>query len=224
MNPTDIKIPESIQELDTLCERFRGAMSQTFDFEIGPKKQNKLRDAVSRFLGFPNGFQQLQASFPEDLSKTTVYPEDWPEVIILQEMLDEWTLYLGADDLTPFRGGRIKEFDVPGEPDLIEVPFFDGSDPLDEEAVQSQFGMSAKDVDRTLMGHYKCERVIVKHPDVDKYGVAGVASVENLAQKIQDYFGYECDDPQIEDEHYLMDTGDDSCAVVYLKLVKKPKA
>lgn len=223
MNPTDITIPESMEELDALCDRWRLAMSQTFDFDIGAKKQNKLRDAVSQFLGFPNGFQQLKASFPEDLSKVMPYPDNWPEVIIFEEMLDEWTLHLGADDMTPLKGARIEELDVPGHPDLIEIPFFDGPDALDEELVQEHLGMSAEEADKTLMAHYTCERVIVKTPDVDKYGVSGMGTCENVAKKLRDQFGFESDDPMIEDEHYLMDTGDDSCASVYLKLVKKPK-
>ena len=224
MQPNDITIPESTEELDALCERWRSAMGKTFDFDIGPKKQNKLRDAVSQFLGFQNGFQQLKASFPQDLSKTIPYPPDhWPEVIILEDMLDALTLYMNVWEMTPLKGARIKEIDSPDASSMVmEVPFMDGSEPLEEDLVNTLLGMSNHEADDTLMAHYRCERVIVKHPRADKYGLSGIASFEGMAKKIRSQYGYESID-DIEDEHYLMDTGDDGSATVYLKLVKKTK-
>lgn len=223
MNPTDITIPESMEELDALCERWRSAMSKRFDFGIGPKKQNKLRDAVSQFLGFPNGFQQLKASFPEDLSKTFPYPDHWPDVIIFQEDMGDITLHLNAEDMTPNRQGDIKEIETPeASAFLTELPFMEDGHPVEEELTNSLLGMSTEEADSTLKAYYQCERVIVKHPNVDEYGVSGIASHENLVKKIKAYYSLECD-PYIEDDHHLIDMGDDSCAKVYLKLVKKPK-
>lgn len=218
----NIPLPESLEELDALCDRWRSAMKASFDFEIGPKKQNKLRDAVSHFMGFPNGLQQLQATFPEDLSKTTAYPEAWPEVIILEEIMDEIFLYLDAEDMTVDRQGQIEELlPQPGCAGSRSLFFSDDGNPGDQDDILEVLGTSFEEADRALKAHYVVDRVLAIVPDINKYGCSDIAIPGRAADTIRSEYGLRCK-PGIEDDHLTIPEGDTSGSVC-LKLVKRPK-
>lgn len=210
--------PTSLAQVDEIAENLRAAMKDTFSFEIGPKKQQRLREVTCRTLGFRNGLQQAMAGFPEDLSKTEAYPDSLPDVLIFEcSALDEVYLYLDASDMTPLKSGDIKELSDPGfHPTSV---LFDESN---ESDLKDQFGMSFTAMDRALMGHYCCERIFITTPRIDRYGVPELGVPHYAKEQVRDLFGFECIET-IEEDHYIQDSGDDSAMVVYLKLVKKPK-
>lgn len=214
-----IYTPTSLAEVDAIAENLRGAMKETFSFEIGPKKQQRLREVTCRTLGFSNGLQQVIAGFPEDLSKTEPYPDHLPDVMIMEaNALEEIFLHLNVNDMTPLKSGWIKEFTDPGV-DCDGMEFEESNN----EEIRNRLGMDFTKADRVIMGHYRCDRIFILTPRIDRYGVPEIGVPHNVEKIIRDQFGFECA-PDIEDEHHIQDTGDDSGITIYLKLVKKPKS
>lgn len=213
-----IYTPTSLAEVDAIADNLRAAMKDTFSFEIGPKKQQRLREVTCRTLGFPNGLQQVMAGFPEDLSKTEAYHEHLPDVLIMEaNVLDEIFLYLDAGDMTPLKSGEIEELSNPAHwPTSV---FFDESE---SDALKEQFGMDFTTMDRAIMGHYRCERVYVQTPRIDRHGVPDIGVPHRVEKIVREKFGFECID-DIENEHVIQDSGDDTGMLIFLKLVKKPK-
>jgi hypothetical protein len=53
--------PKNDEELNAYIESINDSYAKGFNFHVGPKRSEKLRDVICSHLGFPNGYQQLKS-------------------------------------------------------------------------------------------------------------------------------------------------------------------
>lgn len=152
-------------------------------------------------------------------TETMPYPEDWPNVLILEEAHGASVLYLEAREMTMNEEGEIEE--------LMPVSGCAGSknvlltaDNEFEEDVRDLLCMGSDDVDKVLEEHYEVARVAANIP---KESFNGKPDLEFIEDYVYRCFRYDCADSIKHDPRGLVvrDIGSGP-EEIYLKLVKKP--
>lgn len=153
--------------------------------------------------------------------QVVAYPEEWPNVLILEEAHGETVLYLEAREMTMNEAGEIEELlpdsGCAGSKNVILT-----ADNDFEDDVKDLFGMGSDDVDKVLEEHYEVARVAASVP---KHSFNGAPELEFIEDYVYRCFGYDCADSIKHDPMGLFvrkfEYGPEE---IYLKLVKKPKA
>ena len=235
MSTFTLPTPKTAAEFEQLCEAYRKSLATTFDFAVSDKKQNKLRDAVSRMLGYPNGYQQIKTHFvdatpavlppavtldtwfadqPERMARImSLCKNQLTERIVLRfcdELFFDYE-YIGlcsipGDDFKVNRYNELQNYEWEREVDICTLP--------SNEEVTAFLDY--------LRHNYEVEGFLISIPDVSKYGVPDNANVKLALNHVKE----ELDFPVKSDElffrrHCVDETNDDSSGMVMLMLSRR---
>lgn len=222
--------PKTQAEFDALCESYRSSLATTFDFVIGDKKTNKLRDAVSRMLGYPNGYQQLKPQLRDSTPPPAALPVDaWlayqshaiqsacrdslGERIVLRfydEMFFDHEFFglthIDRPDFKVDKNGVLDGYDYDHEIDITSR--------LNEQEIGSMLDY--------LRLAYDCVGMIITIPDVGKYGVPDNANSKLALEHVENELDFNVPDHEaFYNKHIVEETHDDGSGQVFLMLQRR---
>ena len=235
MTTFTLPTPKTAKEFDQLCEAYRASLAETFDFSISDKKRNKLRDAVSRMLGYPNGYQQIKTR-STDIASHVLPPAvdlatwfaDQPERLeklsaLCAEQCTDRIVLRFCDELF-FDYEFIGLCSIPG--DAFKVNRYNEILNYDFER-EVDLSSLANDEDITalldyLRANYLVEGFHVSIPDVSKYGVPDNANVKLALAHVKEELAFSVvSDEAFLRKHVVDETHDDSSGMVCLMLSRR---
>lgn len=101
--------PKNDEELNAYIDSINNSYAKGFDFYVGPKRSEKLRDVICSHLGFPNGYQQLKSYWANQGAYDALGQPGERGLMIYADVMGEAPVAVVFDEIAPWLLEQLRE-------------------------------------------------------------------------------------------------------------------